>query len=148
MKYSVLTIVAAVFSMSSAIAGGLDGGTATDPGAIAIGGGSSATQNNALAAGLGANATAENSTVVGSSSVASATNTVAIGSSAHAHSANSTAIGANSNASGGGGSGNVAVGYDARIGVLSPNPRNFRHPRSRSATSASRSIILPSLWKV
>ena len=36
----------------------------------------------------------------------------------------------------------------AGLGVLSPNPRNFRHPRSRSATSASRSIILPSLWKV
>ena len=34
------------------------------------------------------------------------------------------------------------------IGVVSRNPRNFRHPRSSPATRASRSIILPSLWKV
>ena len=34
------------------------------------------------------------------------------------------------------------------IGVLSQNRRNFRHPSSSPATSASRSIILPSLWKV
>lgn len=33
-------------------------------------------------------------------------------------------------------------------GVLSQNRRNFRHPSSSPATSASRSIILPSLWKV
>ena len=33
-------------------------------------------------------------------------------------------------------------------GVVSRNPRNFRHPRSSPATRASRSIILPSLWKV
>ena len=33
-------------------------------------------------------------------------------------------------------------------GVLSRNRRNFRHPSSSPATSASRSIILPSLWKV
>ncbi|WP_306433178.1 GNAT family N-acetyltransferase, partial [Pseudomonas aeruginosa] len=36
----------------------------------------------------------------------------------------------------------------ALIGVLSQNRRNFRHPSSSPATSASRSIILPSLWKV
>lgn len=35
-----------------------------------------------------------------------------------------------------------------RMGVLSQNRRNFRHPSSSPATSASRSIILPSLWKV
>ena len=35
-----------------------------------------------------------------------------------------------------------------RPGVLSQNRRNFRHPSSSPATSASRSIILPSLWKV
>lgn len=35
-----------------------------------------------------------------------------------------------------------------RVGVLSQNRRNFRHPSSSPATSASRSIILPSLWKV
>jgi hypothetical protein len=34
------------------------------------------------------------------------------------------------------------------IGVLSRNRRNFRHPSSSPATSSSRSIILPSLWKV
>ena len=34
------------------------------------------------------------------------------------------------------------------VGVLSQNRRNFRHPSSSPATSASRSIILPSLWKV
>ncbi|MDE2600454.1 MAG: hypothetical protein KGL40_12610 [Rhodocyclaceae bacterium] len=33
-------------------------------------------------------------------------------------------------------------------GVVSRNPRFFRHPSSSPATSASRSIILPSLWKV
>ena len=33
-------------------------------------------------------------------------------------------------------------------GVLSRNRRNFRHPSSSPATSSSRSIILPSLWKV
>lgn len=33
-------------------------------------------------------------------------------------------------------------------GVLSRNRRNFRHPSSSPATSASKSIILPSLWKV
>lgn len=36
----------------------------------------------------------------------------------------------------------------AVLGVLSQNRRNFRHPSSSPATSASRSIILPSLWKV
>lgn len=35
-----------------------------------------------------------------------------------------------------------------QAGVLSQNRRNFRHPSSSPATSASRSIILPSLWKV
>jgi hypothetical protein len=35
-----------------------------------------------------------------------------------------------------------------QLGVLSQNRRNFRHPSSSPATSASRSIILPSLWKV
>jgi DNA invertase Pin-like site-specific DNA recombinase len=34
------------------------------------------------------------------------------------------------------------------LGVLSRNRRNFRHPKSNPATSASKSIILPSLWKV
>ncbi|MDQ5946844.1 MAG: type restriction enzyme subunit, partial [Pseudomonadota bacterium] len=34
------------------------------------------------------------------------------------------------------------------LGVLSRNRRNFRHPSSSPATSSSRSIILPSLWKV
>lgn len=33
-------------------------------------------------------------------------------------------------------------------GVPSRNRRNFRHPNSSPATSASRSISLPSLWKV
>jgi len=33
-------------------------------------------------------------------------------------------------------------------GVVSRNPRNFRHSNSNPATSASRSIILPLLWKV
>lgn len=37
---------------------------------------------------------------------------------------------------------------NALFGVLSRNRRNFRHPSSSPATSASRSIILPSLWKV
>ena len=42
-------------------------------------------------------------------------------------------------------------GYRSRRfceGVVSRNPRNFRQPSSSPATSASRSIILPSLWKV
>ena len=34
------------------------------------------------------------------------------------------------------------------FGVVRRNPRNFRQPSSSPATSASRSIILPSLWKV
>ena len=33
-------------------------------------------------------------------------------------------------------------------GVVSRNRRKFRHPKSRPATSASRSIISPSPWKV
>ncbi|KPZ11106.1 hypothetical protein ALO40_200185 [Pseudomonas syringae pv. viburni] len=33
------------------------------------------------------------------------------------------------------------------LGVVSRNPRKFRHPNSSPASSASRSIIL-SLWKV
>ena len=33
-------------------------------------------------------------------------------------------------------------------GVVSRNPRFFRHPSSSPATSASRSINLPSLWNV
>ena len=44
------------------------------------------------------------------------------------------------------------TGFDWREtalqGVLSRNRRNFRHPSSSPATSSSRSIILPSLWKV
>ena len=40
------------------------------------------------------------------------------------------------------------AGARAYVGVLSQNRRNFRHPSSSPATSASRSIILPSLWKV
>ncbi|MFU2489792.1 SDR family NAD(P)-dependent oxidoreductase [Thauera sp. WH-1] len=46
---------------------------------------------------------------------------------------------------------NAGLGGEKRVtemGVLSRNRRNFRHPSSRPATSASRSIILPSLWKV
>jgi hypothetical protein len=39
-------------------------------------------------------------------------------------------------------------GFSNQYGVLSQNRRNFRHPSSSPATSASRSIILPSLWKV
>jgi hypothetical protein len=35
-----------------------------------------------------------------------------------------------------------------QYGVVSRNRRNFRHPSSSPATSVSRSIILPSLWKV
>ena len=42
----------------------------------------------------------------------------------------------------------VAQAQGLKIGVLSQNRRNFRHPSSSPATSASRSIILPSLWKV
>lgn len=42
----------------------------------------------------------------------------------------------------------IVKGYIVEIGVLSRNRRNFRHPSSSPATSASRSIILPSLWKV
>jgi len=34
------------------------------------------------------------------------------------------------------------------IGVVRRNPRKFCHPRLSPATMASRSIILPSLWKV
>ena len=33
-------------------------------------------------------------------------------------------------------------------GVVSRNPRNFRHPNSSPATSASKSMGFPSLWKV
>lgn len=38
--------------------------------------------------------------------------------------------------------------YLDEIGDVSRNPRFFRHPSSSPATSASRSINLPSLWKV
>lgn len=34
------------------------------------------------------------------------------------------------------------------IGVVRRNPRNFRQPSSSPATSASRSMNLPSVWKV
>ena len=44
--------------------------------------------------------------------------------------------------------GEVNTLLEAHIGVLSRNRRNFRHPSSSPATSSSRSIILPSLWKV
>ncbi len=37
---------------------------------------------------------------------------------------------------------------DAMGGVVSRNRRKFRHPNSSPATSISKSIILPSLWKV
>ena len=33
-------------------------------------------------------------------------------------------------------------------GVVRPNPRNFRHPKSSPVMIASRSIIFPSLWKI
>lgn len=42
----------------------------------------------------------------------------------------------------------VPSGLVSQYGVLSRNRRNFRHPSSSPATSSSRSIILPSLWKV
>ncbi|MGE4417370.1 MAG: cache domain-containing protein [Marinobacterium sp.] len=35
-----------------------------------------------------------------------------------------------------------------RVGVVRRNPRNFRQPSSSPATSASRSMNLPSVWKV
>lgn len=35
-----------------------------------------------------------------------------------------------------------------RAGVVRRNPRNFRQPSSSPATSASRSMNLPSVWKV
>ena len=38
--------------------------------------------------------------------------------------------------------------YSRRIGVVRRNPRNFRQPSSSPATSASRSMNLPSVWKV
>ena len=38
--------------------------------------------------------------------------------------------------------------YLFKLGVVSRNRRNFRHPNSNPARSASRSIILPPLWKV
>lgn len=34
------------------------------------------------------------------------------------------------------------------LGVVRRNPRNFRQPSSSPATSASRSMNLPSVWKV
>ena len=34
------------------------------------------------------------------------------------------------------------------VGVVRPNPRNFRHPKSSPVMIASRSIIFPSLWKI
>ncbi len=43
---------------------------------------------------------------------------------------------------------NAGKGVGVVAGVLSQNRRNFRHPSSSPATSASKSIILPSLWKV
>ena len=53
----------------------------------------------------------------------------------------------------------IARSYDAKpfvkmgepyfqIGVVRRNPRNFRQPSSSPATSASRSMNLPSVWKV
>lgn len=36
----------------------------------------------------------------------------------------------------------------AKAGVVRRNPRNFRQPSSSPATSASRSMNLPSVWKV
>ena len=38
--------------------------------------------------------------------------------------------------------------FPPQVGVVSRNRRNFRHPSSNPATSASRSMSLPSLWKV
>lgn len=35
-----------------------------------------------------------------------------------------------------------------QVGVVRRNPRNFRQPSSSPATSASRSMNLPSVWKV
>ena len=41
----------------------------------------------------------------------------------------------------------LVEGLDEK-GVVSRNRRNFRYPSSNPATSASRSMILPLLWKV
>ncbi|MEX6802596.1 sce7726 family protein (plasmid) [Pseudomonas aeruginosa] len=41
-----------------------------------------------------------------------------------------------------------ALAVLAEIGVVRRNPRNFRQPSSSPATSASRSMNLPSVWKV
>ncbi len=45
-----------------------------------------------------------------------------------------------------------ALQRDGRLqnqeGVVRRNPRNFRQPSSSPATSASRSMNLPSVWKV
>lgn len=38
--------------------------------------------------------------------------------------------------------------YERMKGVVRRNPRNFRQPSSSPATSASRSMNLPSVWKV
>lgn len=40
------------------------------------------------------------------------------------------------------------MGAFAEFGVVRPNPRNFRHPKSSPVMIASRSIIFPSLWKI
>lgn len=40
------------------------------------------------------------------------------------------------------------VTFETLLGVVRRNPRNFRQPSSSPATSASRSMNLPSVWKV
>ncbi len=40
------------------------------------------------------------------------------------------------------------MSYPQLFGVVRRNPRNFRQPSSSPATSASRSMNLPSVWKV
>ncbi|WP_368668103.1 MbeD/MobD family mobilization/exclusion protein [Pseudomonas sp. FSL A6-1183] len=42
----------------------------------------------------------------------------------------------------------AAATLQGRYGVVRRNPRNFRQPSSSPATSASRSMNLPSVWKV
>lgn len=85
-KSTAAVIVAAAF-ISSAQAGALDGGTVVDPvSGVAVGNGS--------AAGNGS---------------------TAVGIYAQASNGNGTAIGNNSSSNGGGGTGNVAIGYDAKI---------------------------------
>lgn len=42
----------------------------------------------------------------------------------------------------------ATLNFAEQLGVVRRNPRNFRQPSSSPATSASRSMNLPSVWKV